>query len=270
MYEQNDIIDKYDNIFIKTFPDEAINDLGKTREQIVNAFSKKYDHIFMFDDDTYNFCHSVPKLRNNGWPKSQVVHNINFGKTIAMWQIAHEYAVKTHDIVFSTGMHQAFCWPPENCQSERSLKLMAGVFSQTICVNLNKLNENSLNYRTNINNGHEDFDLLIRCLENRLKVVEFRWFTYAAEAMKASFLNDTDTLEMRFTKQQAEMKNNFGHLDYIDFKKIRGFNNVRINWRKLAKMYKNENIIDVYDNKFFDLWRDGQLLEDAKNNYINI
>lgn len=267
MYEASEYIKYKDYVHVKAFPDELIDDIGKTREQIVKAFSKQYDYIFMCDDDITNFCHTVPYFRSNGEPKAQGVTTLNFGKTMAMWQIATEYVANKYGVMFTTGMMQGFSWVPDFINVEKSMRLLSGLPTGTVCLNLKKLKELDLNYRTLIGNGHDDLDLLIRGLEKGLINCEFRWMTYSSVAMGTM---NFDSIQERFTQQQKEMKDNFGHIEYIKWIHQRGLDNVGINWRKVREQFKNKNIIDLTEKHCYNIWRDGQLLEDAKNNYLNL
>ena len=269
LYESSEYVKYKDYVHVKTFPDELINDIGKVREQIVNAFSKKYECVFMFDDDITNFCHSVPYVRSNGEPKAQGVKSNNFGKTMAMWQVAMEYAVKKYDVVFSTGMMQGFSWVPDFINVNSSIRILSGLPTLAVCVNLRKLKESNLNYRTIIGNGHDDIDLLIRCLQKGLLTAEFRWMTYSSPGIGTDILH-FNTVTERFTKQRDEMYNNFKDVPFVKWVHVRGLDNVGINWRKVLDEYKEKGYGDYSENRYSDLWRNGKLLEDAKNNYEGI
>ena len=269
LYEASEQIKYKDYIHVKAFPDELINDLGKTRAQIVKAFSKQFDTFFMWDDDISNFCHTVPFLRLNDEYKNRCIGCINFGKSIAMWQLAHEYAQAKYDILYSTGMLQAFSWVPEFGHVDRSLRILSGTPTCGMCLNAKKLNELGINFRTNKGNGHEDFDMLFRALQLGAITAEFRWFTFSNPGMSAEFTN-SNTIQERFTMQQQEMKNNFGNIPWIKWTHVRNLDNVGINWNRLRKEYKEKGIIDMTECNYEDIWRDGQLLEDGKNNFSNI
>lgn len=269
LYEASEYVKYHDYIHVKAFPDEMIDDIGKVRQQIVNAFSKQYDNVFMFDDDIVNFCHSVPYFRSNGEPKAQGVKCVNFGKVMAMWQLAHEYACAKYDIAFSTGMLQGFSWLPDFIKVENSIRILSGLPTLAVCVHLKKLVSSGLNYRTLIGNGHDDIDLLIRCLQNGLLTAEFRWMTYGSPGIGTDILH-FNSVEERFTKQQAEMKQNFGDVEFVKWTHVRGLDNVGINWKKVREMYKEKGIIDLTDKNYFDFWNDGKVLEDAKNNFKEI
>lgn len=267
LYLNSEYVKHKPYISIKAFPDETIDDIGKTREKIVSAFSKKFDNIFMWDDDITNFCHTVPVLRPNGEYKNRAVGCNNFGKSIAMWQIAHEYAVAKYNIVCSTGMLQAFSWVPEFAHVDRSLRVLSGLLTVAYCLNLKQLVNNNLNFRTQIGNGHEDLDLYIRCLLADQLTAEFRWFTFSNPGMGTE-MTGANSLQERFTKQRDEMRANFGDVEFVKWHHTRGLDNVGINWRKLRLRFKERNIIDLTDKNYEDLWRDGKLLEDATNNYM--
>ena len=266
LYEASEYVRYKDYIHVKAFPDEMIDDIGKVRQQIVNAFSKKFECVFMFDDDITNFCHSVPWHRSNGEPKAQGVKSNNFGKTMAMWQLAMEYAVKKYDVAFSTGMMQGFSWVPDFINVEQSMRILSGLPTLAVCVNLRKLKENDLNYRTIIGNGHDDIDLLIRCLQKGLLTAEFRWMTYSSPGIGTDILH-FNTAQERFTQQQKEMYENFKDVPWVKWVHVRGLDNVGINWRKVLEEYKEKGYGDFANNRNIDLWRNGKLLEDAKNNY---
>lgn len=266
LYEASEYVKYNDYIHIKALPDEMIDDIGKVREQIVNVFSKKYDCLFMFDDDITNFCHSVPYFRTNGEPKAQGVKSNNFGKTMAMWQVAMEYAVKQYDVAFSTGMMQGFSWVPDFIKVEQSIRLMSGLPTLAVCVNVKKLKEVGLNYRTLIGNGHDDIDLYIRSLQKGLVSAEFRWMTYSSPGIGTDILHFNSVHE-RFATQQKEMYANFSDVPFVKFYTPRGLPNVGIKWNVVLDYYKEHGFGDFKENRFSDLWRDGKLLEEAKNRF---
>ena len=269
MYENSEYVKFFDYIHVKAFPDEMIDDIGKVREQIVNAFSKQYECIFMFDDDITNFSHSVPWVRSNGEPKAQSVKSNNFGKTMAMWQIAMEYAIKKYDVFSSTGMMQGFSWVPDFINVESSIRILSGLPTLAVCINLRKLKELNLNYRTIIGNGHDDLDLLIRCLQKGALTAEFRWMTYSSPGIGTDILN-FNTVEERFAIQQEEMYKNYKDVPFVKFYTPRGLPNVGIYWNKLLDFYKDNGFGDWKDQRYQDLWRNGKLLEEAKNNYEGV
>lgn len=269
LYEASEYVKFNSYVHIKAFPDNMIDDIGKVREQIVNAFSKQFDCVFMFDDDITNFCHSVPWVRSNGEPKAQGVKSDNFGKTMAMWQVAMEYAIKKYDVVSSTGMMQGFSWVPDFIDVKSSMRILSGLPTLAVCINLKKLKELNLNYRTIIGNGHDDLDLLIRYLQKGALTAEFRWMTYSSPGIGTDILH-FNTVHERFEVQQKEMYENYKDVPFVKFYTPRGLPNVGIYWNKLIDFYKENGFGDWKSERYQDLWRNGKLIEDAKNNYKDV
>ena len=58
-------------------------------------------------------------------------------------------------------MVQGFSWDEKFCDSETSLRFMAGPHTLVTCLNLDVFKKKNLNYRTIRGNGHDDIDLLI-------------------------------------------------------------------------------------------------------------
>lgn len=259
------------NDFIHLVPveDELINSAGKVRNYIVSTFAKKYDNIFMIDDDISNISHTVPTFTKNNKPKAKWFETIDAGNEFAMWQISHEYMTRTFDTVISCGITDVHSWSHDFIWVENSARLLSGSFCQTLCINIKKLIDLDVNYRDNYISGHEDYDLIVRLIQKRQLMCQFKWLSYHNEPMKANFLNDLDTLQQRMEKQYNIMYSNFKDEPYMIFEIRNDLHRVAINWRKVYKLYSTLGVIsfEKYSDKIFDIWRNGELLINVKNYY---
>lgn len=248
-YKQNEYYKQMSFVNILSFDDELINDAGKVRMKIIEYFCNKKEALIFMDDDITNLTYTVPFRRDSGanisLAISQKFFKFNFARILAMWQVAMEEAVKENDkLIISCTMIAGFSWAEDYCDSEISIKYMSGAQVACFCINLNNCMKYDVNFRTNVGNGHEDKDFVIRAILKGCATAEFRWLAYSCGSMGTDYLNLA--VKERMEKQHDEMYNNFHDLDFVKFIVDRNdFKNVRINWSRATKYYNKINGTDI-------------------------
>lgn len=246
-----------------SFPDEEIDNIGKTRAKIVSYFQNKVDNIIMFDDDVLDGSFTVPSYKADGVDvksklltlrssqskkaeESPFFKPTSFGRMLAMWQVMHEIAVEKYNIGLSTCLSAGFAYMPDYCLQKSSIRLYSGCFAAFVALNLKLIKEHDINYRTILGNGHEDIDFQIRCLEDKIPMCEFRWLQFAFDGTVSTEMGRTYTDgKERYKVQAEELQNNFSHLPYLKYMCRRGVYNVRVNWNKYI-----ETQLDIDKNNF--------------------
>lgn len=244
-YKESYYIKNNSNIYIISFPDKEINDIGKTRAKIVDYFkAKSFPFIFISDDDNFKFFYSLPFTRSTGTRISYYYHDNNsFPRFMAMWQTAMQQAVDyRNNVIISCPMIAGFSWVDKFCDIDLSIKYVSGPQVALTCLNMNAIRESGLNYKTIKDNGHEDKDFLIRALLDGYITAEFRWLTYFNGGMKNELLK-TSSIEERFKQQYEEMRKNFPDVEFIKWITNKKLYNVGIHWSRALK-YHNENFKD--------------------------
>ena len=259
-YENNEYFKKLDYVKTLPFKDEEINDIGKVREKAVEYFKNKAECIIMMDDDVQGLSYTVPFMRPSGGKISLYVSEkacnkkINFSRIIEMWQVAMEEAIKINDrLIISCPMISGFSWAEDYCDSIKALKFMSGAQVCCICINVDNCIKYDVNFRTAVNNGHEDKDFVIRAVLAGCATAEFRWLAYQCASMGTDLRNVA--VKERMSQQHDEMYNNFKDVDFVKYIIDRNdFKNVRINWNKATKYYNSltgDNINK--DNNAYDI-----------------
>ena len=242
MYLESPYVKGYDYINVLGFEDDEINDIGKVRKKIVEHFSKSEQCVFMFDDDITKFTYTVPfkREKTNSKISLSVKNPKSPARVFAMWQVAMEHAMSIReDLIISNAMIAGFNWIDKFCDEDTSIKFMSGPQTLAVCINLKNFIKYDINYRTLINNGHDDIDMLIRAILAGCTTCEFRWLSYFISGIGTDILG-FETVEKRFTQQYNEMYAHYNNIDFISWKHAK-FDNVGINWRKAIK-YHNEKI----------------------------
>ena len=248
-YEENIYFKEMPFVKLLSFEDHLIDDAGKVRMKIIEFFNDKEEALIFMDDDITNLTYTVPFRRDSGanisLAVSQKFAKINFARILAMWQIAMEKAIELNDkLIISCPMIAGFSWAEDYCDSEISIKYMSGAQVACFCINLKNCKTYDINFRTNVGNGHEDKDFVIRSILAGCATAEFRWLAYSCSSMGTDYLNLS--VKERMEKQHDEMYNNFHDLDFVKFIIDRNnFKNVRINWNKATKYYNKINGTDI-------------------------
>ena len=277
MYNESKYVKDFDYVTVLAFDDNEIDDIGKVRKKIVEYFSEKYRFIFMLDDDIDKIVYTVPFKRESGSKVSLSLipsygYKVDMANVFAMWQLAMLHSsTLVKDLILSCTMVQGFSWDEKFCDSETSLRFMAGPHTLVTCLNLDVFKKKNLNYRTIRGNGHDDIDLLIRALLAGCTTCEFRWITFYNPGAGTSML-DFDSVKERFTKQYEEMKSNFGDISFIKWRNRKDIPNVGINWNDAIDYHNSlggdlwfsgDDVTIINDeNRIMNLWRNGELLKE--------
>lgn len=236
LYKQN--YNDLSNVTFVSFEDEKINNIGKTRQQIVKYFTKKFDNIFMCDDD----CSLVVRakaVRKNEDGTETIRYKVNFKNNnldhiFAMWQLTHEYLLSVHPN----------CWVTHPCfydfifdvkyGEEKSYSVGALAAGMT-CICLKKLKEHKLNYVSSEETGHEDIDLLIRALKLGLYSISIKYFNIMVipniESEVEKTLNFNNEKE-RLDHQGMKLYEMYQDFPYVVLNKN---NKILIKWNKYVK-----------------------------------
>lgn len=242
---------------IISFPDKAIDNAGAVRRMSLKwLYQNGYEGAFSFDDDLLSIQYTTKGFKkSDGWMKSEAVEGANISDVLAMWQLAMEHAIRNYDVMISGIMPMFISWKPEYCTEEQSMLLYRGLPSQAVCINVKGLVENELIYMDNKLCGHEDLDLVIRCIDKHKPVCVFPFLCYTANEMSVENWDFKDMKE-RFTHQQEIMKRNHSDKPWVSFvDEKRGIPQVEIKWPQVRKSLG----IDKY---VFNIWNNGELLNE--------
>jgi len=270
MYKNAEYIKGKSWISILAFEDDKIDDIGKVRKAIVAELHNKYPIIFMSDDDVSTICHSIYRLMESGSEKSQAIRIADGSQVMAMWQIGMEYGMKKYNMVMSSGLTQGFSFMKPFSDVETSICLMKGLPTNICCLDIQTIFNNGINFGSIKQVGHDDLDLLIKCLDKKLIVGSFQWLTYSTAPIGTTCFC-FDTVQKRFTYQQQQMIQNHGDKAWVKAVNNRDLDNIGINWKIVRQEYMDAGIIGKEKTDLFhDLWRNGILIREAKNNFEEI
>lgn len=149
------------------------------------------------------------------------------------------------------------------------------------CLNVKALVENNLLYADNSECGHEDIDLAARCIESGFQITKFSWLIYHADAVgtldsgtfsssgnsQEKLLTAKEHLIERFKDSQEKLKARHGDFPWIVFEEKRGLPQVSLKPMRIRKWQKEKGFYGNYDDYKFDIWKDGELLNEAKTGY---
>ena len=258
LYENDENFKKCSCMRVLPFEDSIIDDAGKVRGKILEYFTDKVDGLFMMDDDVYDFAHTAPFKRSSGSKISiaigDKIRKENFGRLLAMWQVAMEETMKLHDnVIITCPMIAGFSWTESFCDSALGIKVMSGAQVCCLGINLNACKKFDVNFRTSRGNGHEDKDFVIRALLKGAMTAEYRWLTYSCPSMGKDFLNTG--VKERMAQQHDEMYANFKDVEFMRWIVDRNdYKNVRINWNRATKYYNELTDSNITkDNNKYDL-----------------
>lgn len=259
LYESSPLIKNNDYIEVVTFEDSKIDDIGKTRQAIVEYFSKTEHFIFMTDDDNTNVSYLVPYLRKSGNRISYSIEKISPGRVFAMWQLAMEKACKIrNDVIMSGITNNSYSWVYSKCDEDKSITYMISNCAVLVALNLDNCKKFNVNYRTIKGNGHDDTDFMVRAILAGGVTVGFRWLAYKTAPLENTVIK-AKSLEERFAQQSKEMKDNFSNVDFIKFNKIKAndveLDGVSVDWRKIIKYHNSMDNVDPIKERFYNLRR---------------
>jgi len=267
LYENSEYIKDKNWITIHAFPNNEISDIGLKRAKIVDImFDLGYETIFMHDDDMTRLVPSIPHFRNEK-PISRSWETLNCVESYNMWQLAAEYAWYKFDrAMYCLPMVAGFTWVPEFSLEESSYTIR-GLASICMCINIKRLKEANLNFRSNKNNHHEDFDLQIRVIEKGYYPIEIHWMTFFTSQNKENNVSEHNTFLERYEVFQKAMLEDFKHIDWV-IAKDRGIPNVGLNWHRIKKYLIENNFLDAKhkETKFnINMWESGKMLDYFKD-----
>jgi len=259
---------KYKYVTIHDFPDELISNAGAVRRMSQRWLYKQgYPLAFQMDDDVNNLTYTHEGMKADGYPKSQYVTPMKgkpVAKVLAMWQIAMERAVASDNVMISGGMPIAFCWKDGYCESVKSYSLSRGSLTQVFCLNITGMCENNLFYNDNKDCGLDDIDMTVRVLDRGFNVCTFSWLVYGCDAMGAPG-QPFEQIQDRFRSHQEKLKEIHGEKPWLSFREKRNLPQCCITWKAVRRMQK-ENGYRSVDQYEFNIWEDGKLLDQARNN----
>lgn len=234
-YEEN----LKDYIKLITVDDNIISNAGLARRYIINwSRENNFSHVFMLDDDITNIEYRVLGKSKSCKDISVPASNHNIYRIIAMWQLSVEYAERNIDNLAISGIlpYYNFSWLPSNVDKNISLYLYKRI-QNAVCLNINILCDNNINYISNDECGHEDTQILIDCLENNLCIGIFQFLVYSSLPMSLrTFSNFGSTMRERFYNQAVIMHNNHKNKPYIKFDLEREIAEVIIDYRKYCSL----------------------------------
>lgn len=249
--EAYEAANKHPYVTVVSAPDDMIDSAGKARRWSLKwLYQQGYEYAFSFDDDACDLMFTNRGFTGKGDPKSKVVGDANISKILAMWQISMETADKRFGIGISGVYPCGFGWKEEYCQLDGSILLYRGNINQVVCLNVKKLIENGITYDCNRIAGHEDIDLIIKCLEKNIPVCTFPFINYTTPPMDcANFGCFGNTMQDRFKAQQKLMIDRYGEdYPYLTFREKRGLDQCVINFRR----YRKDKNIDQYVYNLFE------------------
>lgn len=253
-------------ITIHHFPNNEISDIGLKRAKIVDVmYDLGYETIFMHDDDIGGICPSIPSERKSG-PIARSWVTLNHYESYNMWQLAAEYAWHMFDrAIYCLPMVAGFSWIPDFAWESNSY-VIRGLASVSMCINIKRLKEDAqLNFLSNKNNHHEDFDLEIRCIEKGYYPIEIHWMTFTTSGNRENIISEHATFLERYEVFQKQMLEDFKHLDWVIARNRGEKPNVGINWNKAKKYLVDNGYLDgeKYEPTKYqiNMWQGGKMLE---------
>jgi deoxycytidylate deaminase len=279
MYEEATI--QYPTVEVVSFPDELISNAGATRRATQKwMYIHGYNIAFQADDDVGNMGYLVKGKTADGREKSDYVSGINgnIGRVLAMWQIAMEKTISVNPkVVQSCASVQGLAFGLKECQKDMSLIFGTGSQVQVICMNVKTLVENDLFYADNKDCGLDDLDMTARCIKSGFQIARFSWLIYHCRPMGVNSqyvwseelhrVIPGEQLRARFQDSQTKLKARHGDVPWIAFEEKRGLPQTSFRPMRIRKWQKEQGFYGDYDNYKFDIWKDGELLNEAKTGY---
>lgn len=243
--------------------DELINSLGKARAWIVNEFSKKYDFVFMLDDDTQGVYYSIRGKTAEGALKSEYQKQFDLPGVMAMWQLAHENVSRRSDkVIFSNVSQCGFCYNDIFTEEKNSAMLLRGYPSLgCFCCNVKRLKDTGMNYRHSPEIGHEDYDLYFRLLTKGYLNVQLAWIVCGQDAMHIGDYEAANSLKERFKIQTTKLKNAMEPYDipFVQYREVKGKYNAKITRSHLNQYLEERGYLP--EKMEIDIWDNGNLLK---------
>lgn len=217
----------------------TVNNIGETRRAMVNyAISKKIDRIFMIDDDVRRLDISVwdpdKKLVRasgtiQGYPE-------DWKKVFNLWGNLWK-----EEALFGAS-YRPFVW---SINKEDIEKIQRAQLQQAIGVNVKRLYDKGVTYRSSLVVGNEDLFLQLECYQNNLECVRTNMIQYDCPAMGIGKggCNSSEPGEIS-DKQRKRVKlflNSCSDPELVSVKTTHsGIQSIKFNWDKISVLMKGE------------------------------
>lgn len=250
--QKDNYINSNENKYVKiiSVEDNLISNSGLTRNMCVSIASNMgFKKIFMFDDDIKSIGYLVQGHTKSGDLKSDASKSDNISKIIAMWQYAMEIASNKYNVALSSVGFRSNSWTADKCIKSNAMKLVGGHVGQVCCIDINKFNMLDINYRDNKICGHEDTDIEIRLIKEKIPTCIFQFLDCEATSMSSDNWG-YDNMVARLKSQYDIMFNNFKDLGFVKFfEDKRGLSRVSLNWIRARKYLGIGNyVIDIFSD----------------------
>ena len=226
-----DVFKNIKNIEIHEVPDE-VNSLVLKRQYILDwAYKNDIENIFMLEDDVGEFSIPVLSTTNNGFKKN-IKFIISNNYAFDLW----EYFIIKNDFKF-TGLKTTMAFDFHTTDKDlMNFYEKIKDCIQIIHVNVKTAFENNIKYDPN--SGWDDYDFELQWLTKH--IINYAMFmTYITPPLKSG-ISTHSNLEERCKVNTEKLINKWGDLVKVDSRK--GLYNAKLNWNKIKKLYKPEEI----------------------------
>lgn len=238
LYEKN--YGDISEVTILAFEDEQINDIGKTRQKILDYFGD-YKSIFMLDDDIRIILKSrALYVDEEGIEHDKCMpHKISSdysdpARLLAMWQLIHEHLTnKYEDELWCTFLRCLIWTIGSDCVGDRSYTL-GGPAGGAQCVNLDILKKKNLNYVSNSFEFHEDMGLMIRAMKCALYVASINFINDVID-YGDSVIGKEIGLDNKVDRFKYQDSNTIAEHDDFRYVRLNNKQKAAINWDKYLK-----------------------------------
>lgn len=235
--ERYAFLDKYREINIVWIePDNFNSTLSGKRNYIVDfAYNKKYENIFMIEDDCFGY--HLPILSQT--QKSKVEKNKKFMLSMNEFFDFWEYLVETKNLKLSAPLiESAFIWVLKPFKNENDYIRKGYTCIQNIHLNINFMKKNNLMY--DVDSGWDDFDMNLQFIlkEEYPALIPLGYHTIP---LKGGLSVVDSNLEERTKRNSYKLFNKWGD-EYVMIVNKRELINARINWRRIKKRNKTYKI----------------------------
>ena len=217
-----------ESISIVEFEDNLIDDIGKTRREIVNYFSDRYNYIFMLDGDVF----PVLKVMSHYENRSRLSFDKSKNKLenlFSMWQLAHYNIVSKFDKCWCTYLYiNDMVFNP--CYGEELSYTVGGLPACCTCIDLFKIKESGINYKSIKDTGHDDIDLAIRLMDYGLFPISIK---FLCSLMRPISNMGFDSIDDRLDYQNEKLYDLYG--DTNKYLSLNSKNRININYKKFVK-----------------------------------
>lgn len=280
-YLFKEALKEFKHVTYLAIPDNEVQNIGMKRAKIIELFNSK--KIFMLDDDTSKHCIDykdifINKTTNEPYQKSKPIttenNTNNYARSFAVFQLLAEETFNQDDKCL-------LCLPANNIallnttiSYDYKSATISGCPCQFFIVNCSRLLENNLNFRDSRISGHEDLDLAIRMLQQRLVYRLIGGITFNVNGLINPVLEKNNAhgyknIVERFETYYNIMKDMYGNVEWVRFVREekdkgnlfegRGVPNIKIDIRKWKTLnnivnteYENLDVCTKYINMFLE------------------